>query len=280
MKRRLLHYLREHSEGGVALAYSGGVDSTLLLEALRRASEEAKFKWAAFYFATPLQSAREEEEAVLEAAKSDAEVHVIRLNPLQSVPTMQKNPPERCLLCKRFLFTELAHRANEFGLKVLMDGTNSDDLQSFRPGLRALQELGVLSPLAAVGMGKQDVRELAAEWNLRAARKPSVPCLATRFEYGAELTEQKLARVAAGEERLREMFPGVGLRLRVHGEGMARIEVERDILVHAVERADEIARTLRSLGFCYVTLDLEALRSGSMDSALFSQKTENNGHDT
>lgn len=265
MKRQLLDYLGEHSAGGVALAYSGGVDSAVLLEALHRVKSMKEFSLAVFYFSTPLQDRKEEQMAREAARLSGEQLHVLRLDLFQAEPRLRNNPPDRCYLCKKLLFGAMARQARELGLETLMDGTNTDDLRSFRPGLRALREFGVLSPLAEVGMDKQAVRSLAEEWKLEVARKPSSPCLATRWKHGAELTEGALSRVAAGEEQLRKMFPGKGVRLRVHGDDLARVEVEREDVPEAARQAAEMVAILHTLGFRYVTLDLEGFRSGSMD---------------
>ena len=121
-------------------------------------------------------------------------------------------------------------------------------------------------------MSKADVRLLAAEWGLSCATKPSSPCLATRFEYGSELTEEGLRRVEHGEDTLRRLFPGAALRLRVHGD-LARVELPKSELNRAVDLADSISSALHALGFTYITLDLEGMRSGSMDAALSSLPT-------
>ncbi len=264
METGLPGILLPHCRGGVALAYSGGVDSALLLHALLRLQEREHFPLAAFFFRTPLQSAQEAREA-----SAYAESLGVQLQPISSQlpPEVEMNPPERCYLCKRSLFTSLVAAAKERGLGTVMDGTNADDLQQYRPGLRALRELGVFSPLAAAGMGKAEIRQLAREWGLPFAEKPSSPCLATRFEYGARLTPEKLDRVARGEEALHRLFPGVGLRLRVRGE-FACIELPRESFPAAVQLAGDISVMLRSLGFSAIFLDLQGLRSGSMDEQL------------
>lgn len=266
MEKRLAEFLRSHCTGGVALAFSGGVDSSLLLHALIRLRKEKDFPLVAFFFRTPFQTSQESQESLSLATQEGCEYEQIDINPLH-LPELRKNPPERCYICKRALFTALGEHARERGLGAMMDGTNADDLKQYRPGLRALRELGVLSPLAEVGMSKEDVRALANRWGLSCASRPSAPCLATRFEYGAELTPEKLERAARGEEILRRFFPDEPLRLRAHGK-LARIELPPHLLLRAAQQAEAISSSLREIGFSYVTLDLEGLRSGSMDVSL------------
>lgn len=266
METRLAEFLRSHCTGGVALAFSGGVDSALLLHALIRLRREKDFPLAAFFFRTPFQTSQESQESLSLATQEGCEYEQIDINPLH-LPELRKNPPERCYICKRALFTALVARARERGLGAVMDGTNADDLKQYRPGLRALRELGVMSPLAETGMSKGDVRALARRWGLPCASRPSAPCLATRFEYGAALTPEKLERAARGEEMLHRFFPDEPLRLRAHGE-LARIELPLHLLPRAAQQAEAISSSLREIGFSYVTLDLEGLRSGSMDISL------------
>lgn len=266
MEERLSDFLRSLCTGGVALAFSGGVDSSLLLHALIRLREEKNFPLVAFFFRTPFQTSEESQGSLSCAAKEGCEYEQIIMDPLQ-LPELKNNPPNRCYICKHALFTTLGERARKRGLSVMMDGTNADDLKQYRPGLRALRELGVLSPLAEVRMSKEDVRALANRWGLPCASRPSAPCLATRFEYGVALTKENLKRAARGEELLRSLFPGEPMRLRVHGD-LARIELPSHLLLRAAQQAEEISASLRRLGFFHVTLDLEGLRSGSMDISL------------
>ena len=273
MKQRLRESLIRHAAGGVALAFSGGVDSTLLLHALLRLRAEGLVPdLLAYYFQSKLQPAADAAEVAQIASAMEAPLEVISIDPLADLPNLRSNPVDRCYHCKRLLFSKLIERARAHGLYCIMDGTNADDLKVYRPGLQALRELGVVSPLAEAGMSKADVRLLAAEWGLSCATKPSSPCLATRFEYGSELTEEGLRRVEHGEDTLRRLFPGAALRLRVHGD-LARVELPKSELNRAVDLADSISSALHALGFTYITLDLEGMRSGSMDAALSSLPT-------
>lgn len=259
-------FLSHHVANGVALAYSGGVDSTLLLHALLRLQKSRPFPLVAYYFHTPLHTESEAQAALCAAHEAGAELVQLSFNPLK-LPHLRLNPTDRCYHCKHHIFSHMQEDAAKRGLRVAMDGTNADDHREYRPGLRALRELGIISPLAEVGMTKAHVRALAAEWGLACSAKPSAPCLATRFDYGAELTEDALRRVESGEAMLRRRFPQSPLRLRVHGE-LARIELPPALMPQAIADAPHIARELRALGFHHITLDLLGFRSGSMDEHL------------
>lgn len=263
MIHKLHGILKALAPGGVALAYSGGVDSTVLLHALLRLQREAAFPMTAYYFRTPLHTAAETQDALAAARKAGIEPVVMEHDPLQ-LPELRFNPTDRCYRCKHYMFSSMLQHARAQGLHAAMDGTNADDLGLYRPGLRALRELGVHSPLAEAGLSKAQVRELAAEWGLPCSSKPSAPCLATRFDYGTELTEQALRQAEAGEAVLHRRYPGRALRLRVHGS-VARLELPCDLMPRALSDAPELVRELRELGYRHVTLDLLGYRSGSMD---------------
>jgi uncharacterized protein len=185
-----------------------------------------------------------------------------------AIPGFSANPPDRCFLCRSVMYGRLADLARAEGIRTVMDGANRDDTADYRPGMRAAAALGVRSPLAEAGMGKDEVRTLAREMGLSNWDLPSSPCLSSRFPYGEPITAPKLRAVAEGERLLR----GLGFttsRLRLHGD-LARIEVNGpDIALAAEESARHaIVRRLRELGYVYVTLDLEGFRSGSLNEAL------------
>ena len=170
---------------------------------------------------------------------------------------------DRCYLCKKCLFRKLIAKAEELGARTVLDGTNADDLTVYRPGIRALRELGVISPLAELGITKAEVRQIAAEYGLSVSGRPSTPCMATRFPYGTELDYDMIRRVEEGEAWLRAQgFYNV--RLRVHG-GIARIEVDPESMTELVKIREELLKKMSGYGFDYVTLDLAGFRSGSMD---------------
>ena len=269
MPERLEKFLSQHVANGVALAFSGGVDSTLLLYALRRMQQQHDFPLVAYYFRTPLHTEEETQAAIRTAREAGAELVEMHFDPLQ-LPVLRFNPQDRCYHCKGHLFSHMKKEALARGLNTVMDGTNADDHKQYRPGLRALRELGVISPLAAAGLTKAEVRTIAAEWGLACSAKPSAPCLATRFDYGAELTAEAVRRVEAGEALLHRLYPNQPVRLRVHGE-LARLELPPPLMQQALAAAPELVRELRALGFHHITLDLQGFRSGSMDE--FINKT-------
>ena len=260
----LLDWLLARSSGGVALAFSGGVDSTLLLELLCRARHKRDFLLLAMTMRSLFQKSEEFDAAKRAAERAGVRFEAFECDPL-AIPEVKRNAPDRCYHCKREIFRQFRAAADAAGIALLVDGTNADDLAEYRPGLRALRELGVHSPLAELGIGKREVRRLAAELNLECASRPSAPCLATRFEYGTLLDAGLVDRVAAGEALIRELLPGAEpMRLRVHGR-LARIELPVRALSEAAALREKLVSGLKELGFDYVTVDLEGFRSGSMD---------------
>ena len=260
----LRQFLRTRTEHGIALAFSGGTDSSFLLAVLKELHDGSAFPLAAFYMQTVFQTESELEYARAAAAEAGVGLDVFHCDPL-SLPELRFNPPDRCYICKRHLFGQFLEAARARGIGTLIDGTNADDLKVYRPGRKALRELGVVSPLAELGFTKAEIRRLAAGRGLACARKPSLPCLATRFEYGTELTPELLDRTGRGEELIRELLPPeTDVRLRVHGT-LARIEVPPDALPRVLNCRDKINAGLRQLGFKFLTLDLEGFRSGCYD---------------
>lgn len=202
------------------------------------------------------------EIAVAVAKEAGARHLVVRIDELKEAG-IEYNPEDRCYLCKKLLFSRLKEKAEELHAGYIVEGTNEDDLHVYRPGIRALRELGILSPLAQTGFTKQEVRKLAEEYGVSVANRPSTPCMATRFPYGAKLDYDSMRRVEQGEEWIRSLgFYNV--RIRVHG-GIARIEIDIDQMPLLLEKKEEIISKLKELGYDYITLDLEGFRSGSMD---------------
>lgn len=270
--RDLKEFLSTRATGGIALAFSGGVDSLLLLEVLRLLHRERPFPLTAMTIHSPFH--REEETTAAGEAAARAGVEWVRIYcDLLADPVVRENPPDRCYRCKRRIFSSVLAEAATRGLRTVVDGTNADDLGVWRPGVRALRELGVLSPLAELGISKAEVRAIAAELGLKEADKPASPCLATRFPYGTTLTQEALQQVAEAEAVLRRVVPEArDLRLRSCGE-LARIEVPLPQLEQVVARRGAIVSGLKQLGFVYITLDLEGFRSGSMDRATSKSTT-------
>ncbi len=261
---RLREVLAGIVPGGIALAYSGGVDSSVLLAVLARLRAERPFPLAAVMAESVFQPPEEIRAARERAARLGVGLHTVRHDPL-SDPALRQNPPDRCYRCKRRIFAEIRAWAGANGLAAVADGTNADDVRSTRPGLRALRELAVRSPLAEAGLTKAAVRELAAELIPEAAAQPASPCLATRFEYGAALSAERLRLVAEGERIIRERLPeAADVRLRVHG-GTGRIEVTPGLIPAVAAGGRMLAARLKELGFKRIVLDLDGFGSGSME---------------
>ena len=211
---------------------------------------------------TMLHPSGEAESAGETAEEIGAVFRVLEINELRGAG-IAYNPVDRCYRCKKHLFQSILREAEKLRAGTVMEGTNQDDLKVYRPGIRAMKELNIASPLAEAGLTKEEVRRLASEYGLSVSRKPAAPCLATRFPYGTRLSDEEMRRVERGERMLKEQgFYNV--RIRVHGE-IARLEVDSRDLPMLVEKRESVADRLKELGYTYVTADLEGFRSGSMD---------------
>lgn len=261
-KKRLTQLIDSYTRQDTMVAFSGGVDSTLVLKMACDAAQKNGKQVYAVTIHTRLHPLREIEETKDICREIGAEHIILKADELKEAGIMD-NPVNRCYLCKRQIFMKIKEKAAEFGADTVLEGTNEGDLHVYRPGIRALQELGIVSPLADAGLCKEEVRALAAEYGLKTSAKPSTPCLATRFPYGTTLDYEKLAKVEKGEDYLKKLgFNNV--RLRVHDD-TARIEVDEDAFGRLTEHRKEIIAHLKELGYVYITLDLEGFRSGSMD---------------
>lgn len=271
MNETLRKNIRAYRSSGVFLAFSGGVDSALLLALCVR----ERVPVTAVTFQTTLHPHCDLENAKSVADKLHAPHLVLEVDEM-SVPEILQNPPDRCYHCKKHLFRTLQELAGSQGCEAVLDGTNADDLGEYRPGLRALRELGIRSPLAECGVSKAEVRALAAELGLETASRPSSPCLATRLPYHVTITSGLLKNIEKGEDFLKKLgFPIV--RLRVHPAedgGLARIEVPADHLEELLFQREHVTAYLRQLGFAQITLDLEGFRSGSYDRALGAGRSD------
>ena len=245
-----------------ALAFSAGVDSTILLNV----AVSMGFDVLAVTFNTNLTKRM----ISIENAKSVAEElgvkHVTLDIDVMSDENISLNSKSRCYYCKRKMFSALFDLAKENGYKVICDGTNADDLLEFRPGLKARDELGVVSPIAMAGLKKSELREIGRELGLSVAGKPSSPCLLTRFPYNTKVTNEMLETCERGEQLIKSNgFEAC--RLRIHGN-IARIELPTDRIsefVNGSEEQNTLIAEIKGLGFDYVTVDAIGLRSGSMD---------------
>ena len=248
--------------GSVAVAFSAGVDSTFLL---KTAADVLGDKAVAVTAQSVFIPAREQDEAVLFCREHGIRHFIVTADVL-SVEGVAANPPDRCYRCKKALFSLFLAKAEAVGIPFTTEGSNTDDLGDYRPGMKAIAELGILSPLRDAGLGKQEIRALSREIGLPTWDKPSHACLASRFVYGEPIDPGRLKMVEKAEEKLRSM--GLRqLRVRLHGD-LARIEVMPDKIPFLAEKREEIAGYLRSLGFRYVTLDLDGFSSGSMNRPL------------
>ncbi len=251
------------------VAFSGGADSSLLLKLAVLAARENGTKVFGITAGTKLHPLSDLESARKIAEEIGAEHLVVHMDELEKAGIM-KNPEDRCYRCKKYLFEELQKKAKELKAPVLLEGTNADDCKVYRPGLRALQELGIISPLMEAGVTKEEVRQLSREYEITTADRPAAPCLATRFPYGTVLTWEKLRLVEQAETFLKT-FGFYNVRLRVH-DSCARIEVDEKEFALMCKNSRAIVDFISGLGFDYVTLDLGGFRSGSMDLHVANRK--------
>lgn len=248
----------------VIIAYSGGVDSTLLLKAASLSGLKDILAVTASSESLP----QEELSFAKEMASSLNIRHRIIFTEELKDENFSSNPPNRCYYCKKGLFNKLREIATKEGIQYILDGTNADDGHDWRPGRQAADELGIISPLHDAGFTKKEIRELSFSLGLPTWNKPATPCLASRFPYGQRITSEALERVNRAEKFIKK-FGIRELRVREHAE-IARLEIplkEFKILTDEGIRM-EIVNFLKSLGYIYITLDLQGLRSGSLNEML------------
>ena len=266
--KKLYDIIEDLLKEKVVLAFSGGVDSALLLKiasSLRKDENDV----VAMFFKAP--SSTEED---LVNAKNLAEEMGVKLF-IKDVDIfvddhIVNNSKDRCYHCKSHLFKQAIKLKDDLGYGYVIDGTNTDDHKVYRPGLMALRDLGVVSPLNMAGFSKQMVRALADELNISVAKRPSAPCLLTRFPYGTKITPAKLDRLEKAEAFIRDLG-FIKFRVRDHSN-IARIELTPEDFLAFIEKKELVIKEFRNLGFSYVTLDLEGFRSGSMDEGLSEEE--------
>lgn len=247
--------------GSALLAYSGGVDSTLLLKAIGLSGIRALAVTARSETTPP----RDIADAGRMAREIGVEHRFIETSELKD-ENFSKNPPDRCFYCKDALFRRLRTIAEDEALAFVLDGSNADDLRDYRPGREAAARHGVRSPLLEAGFRKEEIREASRALGLSTWDKPSSPCLSSRFPYGRSITPEGLRRVALAEEFLRSL--GLyELRVRDHGD-IARVEVPAGSIEDILRAREAVVRELRALGYAFVCLDLEGFKSGSMNRLL------------
>ena len=246
-----------------AVAFSGGVDSTLLLKAAR---DQLQDKVVAVTSSSETYPREQLEESRKIADKIGVEQVILHTEELAS-EDFASNPPDRCYHCKRELFTSVLEVARERWLACVLDGSNYDDLDDYRPGLKALQELGIRSPLLEAELTKDNIRRLSKKLELPTWDKASFACLSSRFPYGDKITSDKLLRVDRAEKFLRNLKLQQ-LRVRHHDNHTARIEVKPPDMQLFLKRREEIVAKFKELGYTYITLDLEGYRTGSMNEVL------------
>ncbi len=254
---KLLEYIKNlHS---VAVAFSGGVDSAFLLKAAKEAVGD---RVLAVTVSSCLMPKREIKEAKEFCKTQGIEQIICDIDPFLA-DGFSANPKNRCYICKKNILTNIKRVAGEHGIYEIMEGSNLDDTGDYRPGMQAVCELTVRSPLKELGFTKADIRNMSKKLGLPTWEKPSLACLASRIPYGDAITRQKLEMIESAENILYSMG-FCKLRVRLHGK-IARIEVPESSFDKVIEKRNDIINEFKKSGFLYVTLDIEGYRTGSMN---------------
>ncbi len=246
----------------LVIAFSGGVDSTFLLKAAHDVLGDNVIAVTARSVSFPQRELNE----AMDFCRSEGIRHIVVDSEELDIDGFSHNPVNRCYLCKHELFEKILAIAEQNNIRYVAEGSNMDDEGDYRPGLQAVAELHIKSPLRDVGLNKQEIREYSRQLGLRTWDKQSFACLSSRFPYGEEITEQKLRMVDKAEQLLLDLGFHQ-LRVRIHGE-IARIEVLPDEFEKILSCRERITRAFKEYGFQYVTMDLQGYRTGSMNETL------------
>jgi len=248
--------------GSVTVAFSGGVDSTFLLKI---AHDELREKAVAVTAVSNTYSQKEQKDAELFTKNIGVE-HILIDTDEINIKNFSKNPTDRCYYCKKELFSKIKELANDKKINYVLDGSNADDIKDYRPGMKALRELGIISPLIDADLTKNEIRKISKEMKLETWNKPAFACLASRFPYNTKITKSRLKKIEKAEDFTRKI--GIKqFRVRYHGE-IARIEVPKDEFQIIIENSDKIVKKFKSFGFKYITLDIQGYRPGSLNEVL------------
>lgn len=258
LKKELIKYDK------IAIAYSGGVDSTFLL----KVAHEVLGDKVVALTADSCFFTNDERRATKDFCDKEGIEQVFVELDVLSDKNIKMNPPNRCYYCKSKIFTAMKQVASNIGIDPVAEGSNMDDLSDYRPGLKAIEELAVISPLRTAGLDKEDIRSLSRAIGLDTWQKPSMACLASRIEYGEELTEQSLRMIEQAEKLLRDMG-FAQCRVRKHGN-IARIEVQPEEIKGLLDHNNRtiVVEHMLAMGFSYVTMDLKGFRVGSMNETI------------
>lgn len=258
----------------VLVAFSGGVDSTLLL----KVAHEVLGNKAIAVTAVSQLTSREEKQDALKMAKQIGMIHLMIDSDDLADPLFRANPYDKCYHCKKKRFGLLKEITRAIGFKIVADGTNRDDFGDYRPGLKAVEELGIRSPLNEAGFNKEEIRRLSRRLELPTWNKPAFACLASRVPYGHEITAEKLEQIDSGEIYLRQLGICPQVRVRHHG-AVARIEVEPQAIRRVTEKEtrNQITDFFNTLGFQFVALDLTGYAMGSLNREIAPKEENTNG---